>query len=411
MNEVIRSGVLVVLTTALLLAGCSAVVDGPAEAPHLLAKFPFDPNAKWVVLPVTLEGEQCRFILDTGCTLTIFDASLRDRLGKRFLWPKKWEAADGEQFTVEYFRAPKAYVGPLQMASYDLVTATDVSTTVGGIDGILGMEFLRHYAVQIDPDRGTVSFFKSHKGVAHPHWGHEIRMKRGFRSSLPYVRGQVNDVKARFLVDAGFTSTLSGSLKKDVFEKVRSQSGGYEHQSTVSNIAQAATPRSGSVVLPDELSLNGYAFGDTAFCKAHRSLLGLPSFSGHVVTFDFPNDRLYLRPARNQTPRGGGRFGLGRLGFSLSRQRDGLAACSVDPNGIAESKGMKQGDLLLEVDGRDARGFTPIEFVRFMVQRRNSQDESPLALTFARGDAVHHILFTESDLVSKEKGINKCLPE
>lgn len=411
MNEARCSGVLVVLTTALLLAGCSAVADGPTETPHLLAKFPFDPNAKWVVLPVTLEGEQYRFILDTGCTRTIFDTSLRDRLGKRFLWPRKYEAADGEQFTVEYFHAPEAYVGPLQMASYDLITVADVPTTLVGIDGILGMKFLKHYAVQIDPDRGLVRFFKSQKGVVRPHWGHEIRMKRGFRSSLPYVRGQVNGAKARFLVDTGFTSTLSGSLEKDVFEKVRSESAGYEHHSTVSNMAQGATPRSGLVVLPDELSLNGYVLEDTAFCKAYRSLLGLPFFSGHIVTFDFPNDTLYLRPARNQTPWGGSQFGLGRLGFRLSRRHDGLSVCSVDPNGMAQSKGIKQGDLLLEVDGRDVRGFTPIEFVRFMVQRRNSQDESPLALTFARGDAVHHIFFTESDLVSKKEGINKCLPE
>ncbi|MBN2132187.1 MAG: aspartyl protease family protein [Sedimentisphaerales bacterium] len=398
---------MVLLMSVLLAAGCSSVRDGPAGAPRVLAEFPFYPNTGWILLPVTFEGQQYPFVLDTGCTRTIFDDSFKDRLGKRFLWPRKSRAADGKRFTVEYFHAPEAFVGPLKMGPDGLILAADVTRisldSQIRIHGIVGMDFLKHYVVQVDPDRGSVTFLRSQRGAARSQWGKQIRMRRKFRSSVPCVKGQINGIRETFLVDTGCTGLLSGSLKRSVFEKIRSGSHSVKYRSVTANMAQAAVPRSGSVVFPDTLSLDGVVFRDTAFREGHDSLLGLPFFSGHIVTFDFPNDRLYLRPAQNREAWGGGEFRLAHLGFSFSRRRGGLSVSAVDSDGIAYRKGVRQDDLLVKVHGRGVSGATPIGFLKSVLQHGKSEGDAAATLTFRRGDVVRDVSFIRSDLMPKER--------
>lgn len=59
---------MVLLLSGFLLVGCRWLQDGPVEPPRVLAEFPLDLNTRWILLPVTFEGQQYRFVLDTGST-------------------------------------------------------------------------------------------------------------------------------------------------------------------------------------------------------------------------------------------------------------------------------------------------------------------------------------------------------
>ena len=45
--------------------------------------FKFDPDDGWIVIPVRVGNGDYPFIVDTGCTFSVFDVSLRAQLGPR----------------------------------------------------------------------------------------------------------------------------------------------------------------------------------------------------------------------------------------------------------------------------------------------------------------------------------------
>ncbi len=85
------------------------------------------------------------------------------------------------------------------------------------------------------------------------------------------------------------------------------------------------------------------------FSEARDNLLGLGFLSRHVVTFDFPHDRLYLKKGESfDKP-----DEAGMCGVSLDRS-DGRTVVSAIYKGQPAAKaGIKAGDTILKLDGRD----------------------------------------------------------
>lgn len=290
----------VVLIVGLLLTGCGPVERRPVDSPEVLAEFGFDPNAPWVSVPVTLAGQQYRFILDTGSTHTICDASLEDRLGKRFLWPWKGTAARGKSFTYEYFCAPPAILGPLRIGKGDLIAVADLAGIGTALEqqvgGLLGMDFLRDYVVQIDFERASVTFLNSRKGTDRTGWGTAVRIKHKFLSSLPYIDGRVDGFQATFLADTGWARRPAvGELAGGAFDRARSKSGSGTLQASVTSMAETNALRREAFALSDRFRVADFVYEDIVFYEGYESILGMRFFFGHVVTFDFPARRLYLK--------------------------------------------------------------------------------------------------------------------
>ncbi len=398
----------VVLMVGLLLAGCGSVERRLGDSPEVLAEFRFDPNAPWVFLPVTLEGEQCRFILDTGCTHTMWDASLKDRLGKRFLWPQKGTAVGGKSFTYEYFRAPEAFLGPLKVRRDGLIAVADLAGISTGlqkkVNGILGMDFLRHYIVQIDFEQASVTFLKSRKGIAQADWGAPVRIKQKFLSSLPYIEGQVDGVQATFLADTGWgRRPVSGELAGSVFKKARSMTLSGTLQALVTTMAETNTLRTQAFALSDRFRLGGLEYEDIVFYKGHESTLGVRFFFGHVVTFDFPARKLYLKRIRDTDVSSSVELRLKGLGLALRRRRGALSVCMAEVNGVGYRKGVRRNDTLLAVDGKDVSTYSLAALVRVLSDLHKGPD-GIVVFTFTRGEVVEDISVGKTDFAEKEDG-------
>jgi len=85
------------------------------------------------------------------------------------------------------------------------------------LSGVLGMNFLKNYMVQIDFDKGRLLFFKP-ADSSDPNWGEELGISY---SSLgtPYITGTViGNVGVDFLIDTGLNYT--GDLETKVFKNV-----------------------------------------------------------------------------------------------------------------------------------------------------------------------------------------------
>jgi outer membrane lipoprotein-sorting protein len=94
------------------------------EPADLTAEFQIPPTPTPILLPVTFEGREYLFLLDTGSTGTVFDVSLRDRLGP----PKKLIRAQtaGNPVVTQLFDAPDARIGPFSLRDAGLVAVANL---------------------------------------------------------------------------------------------------------------------------------------------------------------------------------------------------------------------------------------------------------------------------------------------
>jgi hypothetical protein len=410
----IKFGGLLVLSSAFVLAA-AARSDEPKSAsnPNVLAQFKIDESAKEILLPVKLGGKEYLFQLDTGASTTMFDISLRDKLPA----PKgtaKVKTPSGI-IECELFDAPRAFLGPLSWKG-----------TVGVVDfehissankrkrhGTIGMDFLKEYCVQIDFDKGVVSFLKSKpdRGIfsflrlrpsknKHPEWGERISIRDDSGSGIPHIAAKAEGVNLDFKIDSGYIhlvgrpdlpfANYTGQLESRVLNKLRSKINFESEQSLRTTGKGKDSFDSGKGAIVSRFSIGALEYKDAVFREGGESVLGMGFLSRHFVTFDFPNDKMYLKRGRYFDSPSAVGFSLEDFGFSLRCRQKDIFVSEVDPNGPAYAKGMRQQDVVIRVDDVDVASHTLSELWPLLSQK----DKEELTITIKRGDDIKPISFS-----------------
>ena len=113
----------------------------------------------YLIVMLRLEsGQELPFIVDTGSPITLLDKSLEPKLGKRLgtmiVTTVKAEKQKGGRFA-----APKLFLGnALLLTGSNIVTHDFSPQNPGSAMGILGMDCLRHYCIQLDFVAGRMRF-------------------------------------------------------------------------------------------------------------------------------------------------------------------------------------------------------------------------------------------------------------
>src|SRR5260221_11812647 len=111
----------------------------------------------------TQTGKELLFTVDTGCPNTILDKSLEPTLGKRLGMRFLWYGAYGLKVGGSY-AAPNLYLGDTRLRTGPRVATDDLRrrllNQLAGrpIMGVIGMDCLRHYCIQLDFATGKVRF-------------------------------------------------------------------------------------------------------------------------------------------------------------------------------------------------------------------------------------------------------------
>ena len=211
---------------------------------------------------ISFDGEVLPFILDTGAPVTVLDKSLEPKLGKSYGATSIWLAGGTKQKS-GIFAPPKLYLGKTPLMPGEVVGTYDFK---GDPMGILGMDYLQHYCVQLDFKAGKMRFLDSSKlntnelGQCYP-----LTFKNGY----PRINnsGLTGD-NTNLLVDVG--CNVDGATDK-------------------------GTNQFDGVYLP-ECHWNGQAYTDMIVAAvSHANVLGLRFLGRHLVTFDFPHQRMFLK--------------------------------------------------------------------------------------------------------------------
>lgn len=262
------------------------------QSPSLAAKnviesFGIHDNSDRIVAPVSIAGRVYMFAIDTGCSATVYDLSL-----KRMLKPT------GESLFLNnrgrpIYRAPKATVGRSRLPLREWAVCLDLSnfqsTTGQKVSGILGMDFLRHYVLKIDFDGRRASILRTSDGLS----GRAMSMDFN-PFGCPTVAVDMPTIgESPFVVDTGHSGISTGDLSKETFDRlVESEQIADIMEVRRFDIDGKYTCRTGR--LASFCALDRHE--QQVFNEGKQNSLGLSYLSRYSVTFDFPQARLILAP-------------------------------------------------------------------------------------------------------------------
>lgn len=293
-------------------------------------------------------------MLGTGTRTVSFDSSFRPLLGT----PRRIATRPTESGRVEapLFAAPEAAVGPLPLrakepAESPLVVCEDLAsqrfTTGLDIRGSLAMDFLQRYVVRIDPDRGKLSF------LSDPGDGPGDAVPLTTDGRRWFVRARVaGQAGADFLLATEF-AWASGGVHVEVGDEWTRR--GYA--AVVREVDTWKQRRKQRVLRLESLQIGRFRHSGLVLGE-HRgnmpNVLGLGYLVRYIVTFDFANRTMYLKPSRQfNRPDIDFASAMIRSGMGLLRSEGQTFVSNVSKASAAERAGIREHDVLVSVNGTD----------------------------------------------------------
>ncbi len=254
-------------------------------------------RGEYLIVPVRVEsGEEMPFTLDTGSSVTLLDKSLEPRLVKRPYTVE--DNVFGVSYEADVCAAPNLYLGKalLRMRGTNVLLLDQRQISPGAnppIMGIIGIDILEHYCIQLDFERGKVRFL-AEQPATQKDWGKPFPLGR-LASGCFWVPGNLAGMENQTfgtpvsMVDTG--CSYDGWMTPGLFEqwagkvapdvRVRFPTGLLGGE-TYSNILDLRGIGTSVIETGDHTIANG---------------LGLHFLARHLVTLDFPNRTMYLKRA------------------------------------------------------------------------------------------------------------------
>ena len=250
-------------------------------------------KAGLILINVKLEnGEEVKLALDTGSPLTVFDKSLAPLLGKRLGSETLHFMAYGWKGGSAY-KAPKLTLNGVPLMAGKLVAVQDTKQ-IGpkGLArrGLLGMDCLQHYCLQLDFAAGKVRFLDSEK-LNSTELGRPIPIDMPWMRPWVWVDGNlIGTPGARSMVDTG--DSWDGGLKQEYFRHAIEK----KWASLVSK-GDSTVERPVSEAYMEKAEFAGQSYDGLVIHEStENDMIGLHFLSRHLVTFDFPHHLMYLKP-------------------------------------------------------------------------------------------------------------------
>ncbi|MGH7951750.1 MAG: hypothetical protein ACREFE_07500 [Limisphaerales bacterium] len=173
--------IILLFVLSVMIVFCSCATHHPIR-PSLPAVVTLNKNAgrgNWIIVKLKLAGKRdLPFVVDTGAPFTDLSKSLEPKLGKRLGTGTIWNF--GVKHSADGYLTPKLYLGTTALLTgTNFVIASDfteLSTESGQrIMGILGMDVLKNYCIQLDFKARTIRFLDD-RSAERGNWGKAFRL-------------------------------------------------------------------------------------------------------------------------------------------------------------------------------------------------------------------------------------------
>jgi hypothetical protein len=343
-----------------------------------MARLPFRYESRAVWVRASINGAPpADFILDTGCSITALDRDYAMSVG---LTPEGSSTVEGVGAVAE---ASFSTVRRLRITAPDGDGVEVRGLKVGLVDlseemepilwrktaGLIGYDFISHFALEIDYDCGTLTF---HDPARFAYAGKGQAIPMGLAHGVPTIEATLDgDCSGRFLVDVGNGSCLAihGSM---VRRCGLARSSRREIESYGGGIGGGFPEWLGRL---DSLRIGPFVWREplVGLTLSNQGGVGSQDYSGNIgnsvlekftCTFDYARGRLYLEPGRRFDERDV----YSRLGAYFARVRDRVYAVGIVRDSPADSAGLRRMDDVRAIDGRSILELTPADLDRLFTQ-------------------------------------------
>ena len=302
----------IIIVCLCLVLACSCATQNSVH-PQLPPETSFNETASRgdpLFVTLTLEsGEKLLFMVDTGLSDTVLNKSLEPKLGKRLgtgtmTWTFYEKRTDG------IYRAPKLYLGHTRLLLGSRVKTDAIGGDYAGTPmmGVLGMDCLRHYCIQLDFAKSKMRFLDPND-LKNRDLGKAYPLNIFFGCVFTYA--DILDMKQlSFRTDTGLFGAVDFMLKPKVFQwEMREQKPFGQTDTNFillpngvngTNWVKFADRSAPAAWLP-KIEFGGETYTNLLIVEnmskywPDENIIGLRFFARNLVTFDFPNRIMYLK--------------------------------------------------------------------------------------------------------------------
>jgi hypothetical protein len=346
---------------------------------HGAARVPFRYGGRHVWIKASINGAPpADFLLDTGASSTAIDRDYAHQIGLtqqgQFAVQGAGGTGEGSFARVGSIAVKGAGDGVslknFNVALIDLGEGSEV-TMWRKMVGLIGYDFLSQFVVEIDYDRGVVTF---HDPASYRHSGTGATLDMKLLSGIPVISMEIDGrCSGDFIVDVGnsFGLIVHGSLVRScgffrdgVRRKEAEIYGGGIGGGFVNWLCRL-----------DSLELGPYEIREpiVGLTLGSQGLIGSKDLAGNIgnavlerfrCTFDYAHGRLHLDPGK----RFAARDHFSRTGVTLIRISKKVMAVHVLPGSAAAEAGFELNDEVAQIDGKPACEYTPEQIDRVLTR-------------------------------------------
>jgi hypothetical protein len=315
---------------------------------------PFKFIGKHLFIPVTVQGKEQLWILDTGAGMSVINKAFAEKLGLELEGDLKGRGAGGT-VDVSFATLPPYSLQGIQFQEQTVavIEMNELIRRIGlDIVGILGFDFLSRFVTKVDYSNELVSFYAP-ETFEYEGNGHVLDVH--MRNSMFRVTATLDGIHTGdWLFDLGAGTThLDGNyaLREGYADRrgVLGLGHGAGNEYQLKAVRCDSIHFAGFTVQEPEISFS-YGGGDTVFTADQIGILGNSLFRNFVLYCDYAGERLIVEKGSNfNKPWPRDNSGL-QIAWSYDHKVEVLY---VAPDTPAEKAGFKKGDLLTSIDGTD----------------------------------------------------------
>lgn len=369
----------------------SVAASDPVRVPIQLAN-------NHVLLTVCHAGRPLVFLLDTGAGANVLDLGTARRLGVELGAPMQAGGAGAGAAAGAMLDTGSVSIPGLP-GEIPLAIALDLRRLQMSkgrqIDGILGYDFIERFVFAIDYRARELRLYDR---TSFRYSGAGMEIPLIMENNHPHVRASVTlkdggTIAGKFVIDVGSWQSViitkpivdQNRLRERVGPTMQFGGGGGLGGTVTSEIGRIARLDVGPVQLSNVVVA---MFGDSAGVFSNNRLwdgnIGSDVLRRFTVYFDYRAPRMILEPhAGTSEPFEADMSGMRVATDSAFAE---LRVAAVNPGSPADEVGVRSGDAIVRIDGRDVTG-AAVDPLRERLRRAGEQ----VTLTIRRGSATMEI--------------------
>ncbi len=332
---------------------------------------PFEFIGYHLFIPVSINGKEDLWVLDTGASMSVITTGFAEELGLELEGNLKGRGAAG---TVD--------ASFTQLPPYELNGISFEGQTVAVIDmsellrrlgipvaGILGYDFLSRFVTKVDYANELVSFYDpdtfNYKGDGHEL---DVHMKEGVFETSATLDGEHSGTWL-FDLGAGLTHLEAAYALREGYAGepgILAKGHGAGNESFLKVIKSDRLEFAGFTIAEPPISF-AYGGTDTVLTADRIGILGNTLFRNFVLYVDYANERVIVEKGmRFNEPWPEDHSGLS-VGWTTDW--DAMEILYVSPDTPADQAGFEEGDLVLSVDGESVENLDGVVGMRELLKQ------------------------------------------